>query len=96
MSLTKEAIIAELKTVFDPEINLDIWTMGLIYDIQIAADNTVQVVMTYTTPLCPFGPLLTAQVKEKILDLGASDVAVTITYEPKWQPSEELRLMLGI
>lgn len=96
MSLTKEAIIAELKTVFDPEISLDVWTMGLIYQLNITDDNQVSVLMTYTTPACPFGPEMTQQIKEKILDLGAAAVDINITFEPVWKPSDELRLMLGI
>lgn len=96
MSLTKEAIIAELKTVFDPEISLDVWTMGLIYRLDITNETEVFVLMTYTTPACPFGPELTQQVKEKILDLGATAVDIDITFDPVWKPSDELRLMLGI
>lgn len=96
MSFTKEEIIAELKTVFDPEINLDIWTMGLIYEITIKSDDEVHVLMTYTTPMCPFGPLLTQQIKEKITDLGATKVEVEVTFSPPWKASDELRTILGI
>lgn len=96
MTLTRDEIVAELKTVFDPEISLDIWTMGLIYDIAVKNNTEVFITMTYTTPMCPFGPQLTQQVKEKLTDLGATLVEVNITFEPVWKPSEELRLMLGI
>ncbi len=96
MSFTKDEIIAELKTIFDPEINLDIWTMGLIYAIDFRADDEVYILMTYTTPLCPFGPLLTEQIEEKITDLGAKKVTIEVTFEPAWKASEELRTMLGI
>ncbi len=96
MSFTKEEIIAELKTVFDPEINLDIWTMGLIYAIDLKDNDEVYILMTYTTPMCPFGPQLTKQIEEKITDLGAKKVTVEVTFEPAWKASEELRTILGI
>ncbi len=96
MSFTKEEIIAELKTVFDPEINLDIWTMGLIYEINIKSDEEAYILMTYTTPMCPFGPDLNRQIEEKLHDLGFKKVEVEVTFNPPWKASDELRTMLGI
>ncbi len=94
--ITREAIIEELKRVFDPEINLDIWTMGLIYEINIKSDNEVHILMTYTTPMCPFGPDLNRQIEEKLHDLGFEKVEVEVTFNPPWKASDELRTMLGI
>ena len=94
--ITRDAIIAEFKTVFDPEINLDIWTMGIIYEINIKSDDEVHILMTYTTPMCPFGPQLNQQIKEKLHDLGVKTIDIELTFIPPWKPSEELRLMLGI
>lgn len=94
--VTRDDIIAEFKTIFDPEINLDIWTMGLIYEIIIVDETMVHIVMTYTTPMCPFGAQLTQQVKEKLTDLGFDNVSVVVVFEPAWKPSEELRTVLGI
>lgn len=94
--ITRDDIIAELKIIFDPEINLDIWTMGLIYEINIKSENEVHILMTYTTPICPFGPQINQQIKEKLEDLGVKTVDIELTFNPPWQPSEELRLMLGI
>ncbi len=94
--ITKDAIINELKTVLDPEINLDIWTMGLIYTINIISDKELEITMTYTTPMCPFGPVLKEQITEKMHDLGFTSVALEVTFEPPWQSSEELRTILGI
>lgn len=94
--ITRDAIITELKTVFDPEINLDIWTMGLIYEITIKSADEVHILMTYTTPMCPFGPQLQQQIQEKIQDLGVTTVTIEVTFSPLWKPSEELRTMLGI
>lgn len=92
--ITKEDVIELLKTVEDPELHLDIWTLGLIYDIAIQ-DNKVTVTMTFTSPFCPFGRLLVDEVKEGLEKKGA-EAEVTITFEPPWQPSEELKEMLGI
>ena len=94
--MTKEQIIACLKTILDPEINLDIWTMGIIYAIEIKNADEVNILMTYTTPLCPYGGALSEQIKNKLTDLGCQTVNVTVTFEPPWQPSEELRAALGI
>lgn len=96
MSITKDEIIAELKTVFDPEIHLDIWTMGLIYEINIKSNDEVHILMTYTTPMCPFGPDLNKQIEEKLHDLGFTKVEVEVTFNPPWKASDELRTMLGI
>lgn len=96
MPISKDAIIAEFKTIFDPEINLDIWTVGLIYEINIINDNEAQIIMTYTTPMCPFGEQLKQHVVEKLTDLGFKTVHVDVTFNPPWKPSEDLRIMLGI
>ncbi len=97
--VTKEQILEKLKEVQDPEVKVDIVTMGLIYDIRIDERNSsAHVVMTYTTPFCPFGPQLTDEVKEKIGELGFAydDISVEVTFEPPWKPSDELRAALGV
>ena len=94
--LTKEHIIETLKQVYDPEIQVDVWTMGLIYDIKVQ-DKKVHIIMTLTTPMCPYGPMLLEEVKARIKeDTGAEEVQIDITFEPPWQPSQELRMMLGV
>lgn len=94
--LTKEQIINKLKTVQDPELKLDIITLGLIYDTTIKDDGGVHVLLTLTTPLCPFGPLLIELIETAIHELGAPSVEVELTFDPPWKPSEELRTMLGV
>lgn len=94
--ITRDTTITEFKTIFDPEINLDIWTMGLIYEIDIKSDTEVKILMTYTTPMCPFGADIKRQVEEKLTDLGFTTIAIEVTFNPPWKPSEELRMMLGI
>ena len=94
--LTKEHVIETLKQVYDPEIQVDVWTMGLIYDIKVQ-DKKVHIIMTLTTPMCPYGPMLLEEVKARIKeDTGAEEVQIDITFEPPWQPSQELRMMLGV
>ncbi|KKW42540.1 MAG: hypothetical protein UY92_C0006G0101 [Candidatus Magasanikbacteria bacterium GW2011_GWA2_56_11] len=94
--ITKDAVVEKIKTVKDPEINLDVWTMGLIYEVDILSEEMIRVIMTYTTPLCPFGSALKEQVHAALQDLGFTTIALEVTFNPPWQPSEELRTMLGI
>ena len=93
--LTKAKIIETLKTVKDPEVNLDIWTMGLIYDIKIQ-NETIKILMTYTTPFCPWGPQLNDEITAALTNIGAKKVAIEVTFDPPYKMPEELRAMLGI
>lgn len=94
---TKETVIETLKKVLDPEIHIDIWTLGLIYDLQIKENDVVYVKMTLTTPMCPYGPALIDNVKSEIKKLETvKDVQVEVVFEPPWQPSEELKLQMGL
>ena len=94
--ITKEKIIEEVfKKYIDPEIGVDVWTLGLIYNIDVN-NNTVKILLTFTSPLCPYGPQMVEEIKEQIQKQGAAEVEVEITFEPPWQPSEELKEMLGM
>ncbi|MXO32034.1 DUF59 domain-containing protein [Apibacter sp. B2912] len=95
-----EKIVEKLKTVYDPEIPVDVYELGLIYDIQISTDGNVEILMTLTTPNCPVAETLPMEVEEKI---GAIDevkeVNVKITFEPTWDKdmmSEEAKFNLGL
>lgn len=93
---SKEDIIEVIKTIIDPELYIDIWTLGLIYGVQIEEDK-VKIEMTFTSMACPVGPQLVEQVRDKILDIdGVKEVDVKVVFEPLWQPSEELKAMMGI
>ena len=92
---TKTKIIETLKTVKDPEINLDIWTMGLIYDIKIQ-NETIKILMTYTTPFCPWGPQLNDEITAALTNIGAKKVVIDVTFDPPYKMPDELRVMLGI
>ena len=90
----KEIVTCVLKTVMDPELLLSIWDLGLIYKLDVAEDK-ISIEMTLTTPLCPYGPALIDEVKQK-LSLLAKEVIVELVFEPPWQPSEEVKMSLGM
>jgi FeS assembly SUF system protein len=96
----EEKIITELKTVYDPEIPVNIYEIGLIYKIQIDDDFMVHILMTLTTPNCPVAESLPAEVREKIKALGGvKDVDLELTFEPPWDMemlSDEAKLELGL
>lgn len=91
---TKDDVIKALKTVEDPEIHLDIYSLGLIYDIAIGPDG-IEILMTLTTPFCPYGEEIIASV-EKALKIFGVEVRVDVTFEPEWVPPEDIRIALGI
>ncbi len=94
----RDKIIEELKKIEDPDVFLDIWFLGLIYEIDYQeADESVKIMMTFTTPLCPSGPDLVQQVNDRLLDLdGISQVEVIVTFDPAWQASEDVKALLGL
>ena len=95
-----ENIIKALKTVFDPEIPVDIYELGLVYDVQISEDGDVKVVMTLTTPNCPVAESLPQEVKEKVAAVeNVKSVDLELTFEPSWNKdmmSEEAKFEMGI
>lgn len=94
--VTKEQIIEEIKKIIDPELGIDIWTLGLIYDIKVIDEDNAHILMTFTSPMCPAGGILISKVQEYVKDLGFKKVDVEVTFDPAWTPSPELREMLGM
>ena len=93
---TKQQVVEVLKTCLDPEIGIDIWTLELIYDIKLDGKK-VHVKMTFTSPMCPYGPVLVEEVKRKVGELdGVENVDVEVVFDPPWEPSDELKATLGI
>ena len=96
----KAKIIDILKQCYDPEIPIDLWNLGLIYDIMINENFDVKIMMTLTTPNCPVAETLPVDVEEKVKTVeGVKDVKVEITFEPAWSQdlmSDEAKLELGI
>ena len=98
--LDEDAVITILKTVFDPEIPVDIFELGLIYAVEIADDGKVKIEMTLTTPSCPSAQELPGQVEEAVRMVpGVSDVDVEVVWDPPWDQSrmsEDARLALNM
>jgi len=96
----EEKIIEAIKTVYDPEIPVDIYELGLIYNIDIQDDGRVNLRMTLTTPMCPVADSLPMEVQEKIASVeGVSDVELEVVYDPPWNKemmSEEARFALDM
>lgn len=87
MAWTKDDIIAALKTVYDPEIPVNIWDMGLVYDIKINPDSVV-IKMTFTSPTCPMMEELLVRVKDVVSNVVApTPVRVDLVWEPAWDLS---------
>lgn len=95
-----EKIVRTLKTIFDPEIPVDIYELGLIYDVFINEDHEVKVLMTLTTPNCPVAETLPLEVEEKVKSINeVKNAIVEITFDPPWNQdlmSEEAKLELGM
>lgn len=97
--ITKELVIKTLQTIQDPELGIDVWTLGLIYSVTPREDG-VDILMTLTSAMCPFADELIKNIEDGVgallsEDEGAS-VRVELTFDPPWEPSEELRVMLGV
>jgi FeS assembly SUF system protein len=92
-------VISILKTIFDPEIPVDIYELGLIYEVKVSPGGKVDILMTLTSPACPVAGTLPGEVEGKIKGIaGVSDVKVELTFEPAWTQdlmSEEAKLELG-
>ena len=84
----KEKVIAEIKKIYDPEIPVNIYELGLIYDVKIENNNSVKVKMTLTTPNCPVAESLPKEVKDSIMELPEiNDVDLQLVWDPPWDKS---------
>jgi len=96
--LTQKSIDV-LKTCFDPEIPVDIWELGLIYELTIDRENNLTMIMTLTSPSCPVAETLPPETEQKLREIeGIKSAKITMTYEPPWgkeMMSEEAVLELG-
>lgn len=95
----EERIILAMKSIYDPEIPVDIYELGLIYDVVIRDDASVYIKMTLTSPACPVAGTLPGEVEQKVADVsGVNGAKVEITFEPAWDKSmmsEAAQLELG-
>ena len=94
----RDAIVAAIKTCYDPEIPVDIYELGLIYDIRVD-DGRAKVTMTLTSPMCPVAEILPAEVQERVRGAeGVSEAEIDLVWDPPWDPSmmsEAAKLQLG-
>jgi len=94
------AIVEALKTIYDPEIPVDIYELGLIYDVAVSEDGDALVTMTLTTPHCPVAESMPGEVELRVLSVpGVRDAEVKLVWDPPWDPSkmsDEARLELGM
>lgn len=95
----QEKVIKEIQTIFDPELPVNIWELGLIYKVEILPINNVQILMTLTAPSCPAAQSLPIEVDQKVRAIeGVNDVDVIVTWNPPWDKSmmsEAAQLELG-
>jgi FeS assembly SUF system protein len=96
----REKIIAVLGKIFDPEIPMDIYSLGLIYDVKVNAAGEAHILMTLTAPNCPVAGSLPAEVERKARAVpGVKDVKLELTFDPPWDKSRmtpDARMMLGL
>ena len=96
----KYDVIAVIKTVYDPEIPVDIYELGLVYGVEVTDDGEVHVTMTLTTPMCPVAETLPPEVEDKVRNVvGVKDVSLDLVWDPPWSPdmmSEAAKLELGM
>ena len=100
LTIKKEEIVNQIKEVFDPEIPVNIYDLGLIYEIKIDEEKKVEIIMTLTSPNCPVAESLPQEVSQKIKNLhGMKSLAVYLTFDPPWDQdmmSEDAKLALDI
>lgn len=96
----EEDIIKMLRTVYDPELPVDVYSLGLIYRVDVDENGMVEIDMTLTAPSCPMGDFLVEDARQKVASVdGVSDVTVNLVFEPEWDQSmmsDEARLELGM
>ena len=95
-----DKIVRVIKTIYDPEIPVDIYELGLIYDVFVNEDNDAKILMTVTSPNCPVAETLPVEVEDKVKSLDEiNNAEVEITFDPTWTQdmmSEEAKLELGM
>ena len=94
---TPAEIVEVLKNLLDPELGLDIYTLGFVRKMDLdAAKKSLRLKMTLTSPLCPYGPMMVRELQERLRRFGLEKVEIGFEFDPPWEPSAEVRLMLGV
>ncbi|HKZ39920.1 MAG TPA: metal-sulfur cluster assembly factor [Candidatus Hodarchaeales archaeon] len=84
--VSEAEVVPVLETIYDPEFHVDIYNLGLIYEVRIL-DHSVEVDLTFTSPTCPAAGMILYEIKEKLKPFFPNGVRVNIVYEPRWEPS---------
>ena len=95
-SLSREDAVECFKQVVDPELGLDVWTLGLIYEIKVEQGKKPLIKMTFTSPMCPYAPQLVAEITSQFVSKGFQEPEFEYTFDPPWKPNQEVRVMLGL
>ncbi len=94
--ISKENVIEVLEMIIDPEVSMDIWTLGLVREIHIESATSVDFVITYTSPMCPAGPAIQDAIRDEMLNIGFEHVTIEVTFDPPWTMPEALKTMMGL
>ncbi len=94
--LPKDEVIDCFKQVVDPELGLDVWTLGLIYEVTVDDGKKPWIKMTFTSPMCPYAPQLVSEITSQFVAKGFKEPEFEFTFDPPWKPSQEVRMMLGL
>lgn len=97
--INKSDLINSFKEVYDPEVSVNVYDLGLIYNIDISEEGKVDILMTLTSPFCPAGDEIIGDLVAASYSAGAKDVEVEVTFQPEWGPdkiSDEGKLELGL
>ena len=96
----KEEVIAMLREVYDPEIPVNIYELGLVYEVHVDESRGIRIVMTLTSPMCPVAEILPVEIETRAREIeGVRDVQIELIWDPPWDPgmmSEAARLELGM
>jgi metal-sulfur cluster biosynthetic enzyme len=93
----KDEIVEVLKNYLDPEMGIDVWTLGFVRKLDFNEKaQALNLVLTLTSPMCPLGSQIVSDLKRRFVDLGCKTVAIELSFDPPWEPSKEVREMLGL
>ena len=92
----KEKINEVLKSVIDPELGVDIVALGLIREIEVLENGEIKMVMTLTSPMCPFVDIIFQEIENSLIFAGYGKPIIELTFNPPWQASDDLKLLMGV
>ncbi len=97
MSVSENAVIGALKDFYDPELGIDIYTLGFIRKIDLdPAAAKLDLTMTLTSPMCPHGQAMVRDLEDRLKALGLKTVKIDLVFDPPWEPSAEVKRLLGL